>query len=167
MIWNESRYTWIKNVLTKAWTFQSDWKPPTNGGSLGGWEPVFHPAEANGVLYVPGAGGTVYKVNRHTGAVAVVADMPAGYESSRLVADGHGFVWGTTPYTVFKVNIGTGDRRTATTGADGAFRFVNLVPGNYRIEIEQAGFKRYSRDQIAVNVDAAVRIDHAIVRGLI
>src|SRR5262245_46773094 len=67
--------------------------------------------------------------------------------------------------SVTLINIGTGDRRTATTGADGAYRFVNLVPGNYRVEIEQTGFKRYTRDQIAVNVDAAVRIDIAMQLG--
>src|SRR5437773_5771141 len=46
------------------------------------------------------------------------------------------------------VNLGTGDRRTATTGAEGEYRFLNLVPGNYKIDIEQAGFRRYTRDQI-------------------
>src|SRR5262245_31667990 len=55
--------------------------------------------------------------------------------------------------TVALVNNGTGDRRTATTSTDGAYRFVNLVPGNYRIEIEQPGFKRYTRSQITVEVE--------------
>jgi len=56
-------------------------------------------------------------------------------------------------------NAGTGERRTATTAADGAYRFVNLVPGTYRVEFEQKGFKRYTRDQVQVNVEAAVRVD--------
>src|SRR5262245_53387713 len=67
--------------------------------------------------------------------------------------------------SVTLLNIGTGDRRTASTGADGTYRFVNLVPGNYRVEIEQSGFKRYTRDQIAVNVDAAVRVDVGMQLG--
>ncbi|MFB3778357.1 MAG: TonB-dependent receptor domain-containing protein [Bryobacteraceae bacterium] len=61
--------------------------------------------------------------------------------------------------TVTLTNNGTGDRRTVTTGSDGSYRLVNLVPGNYKVDIEQAGFKRYTRDKIEVNVDAAVRVD--------
>lgn len=67
MIWNAVRYTWINNVLTKVWTYQSDWKPVPNGGSINAWEPVFHPVDANDFLYVPGAGGTVWKVNKTSG----------------------------------------------------------------------------------------------------
>ncbi len=57
------------------------------------------------------------------------------------------------------VNTGTGERRTALSDEDGAYRFVNLVPGSYKLEVELAGFQRYVRDQIAVNVEAAVRLD--------
>ncbi len=67
--------------------------------------------------------------------------------------------------TVTLVNNGTGEKRTAGTGTDGAYRFVNLVPGTYRVEVEQAGFKRYARDQIQVNVEAAVRVDIALQVG--
>jgi hypothetical protein len=61
--------------------------------------------------------------------------------------------------TVSLTNNGTGERRAASSGSDGGYRFVNLVPGNYRLEIERPGFRRYVRDQIVVNVEAAVRID--------
>lgn len=67
MIWNEARFTWLNNQLTQIWAFQSDWKPETNGAALSGWEPVFHPADANNFIYVPGAGGTVWKVDKTTG----------------------------------------------------------------------------------------------------
>src|SRR5437879_1971222 len=56
--------------------------------------------------------------------------------------------------TVSLTNNGTGERRSVTTGADGGYRFVNLVPGNYKVDVEQTGFKRYTRDQIGVNVEA-------------
>jgi hypothetical protein len=56
-------------------------------------------------------------------------------------------------------NNGTGERRTASSGQDGAYRFMNLVPGSYKLDVEHAGFKRYTRDQIPVNVEAAVRVD--------
>ena len=66
-IWNAARYTWTNNVLTRVWLFPSDWKPEPNGSALGAWEPVFHPVDTNNFLYVPGAGGTVWKVKKDDG----------------------------------------------------------------------------------------------------
>ena len=67
---------WRNGVLVKVWNFQSDWKPEPNtdaGGQnqdgLGGWEPVFHAALWNGFVFVPGAGGTIYKLNERDGSV--------------------------------------------------------------------------------------------------
>ena len=48
---------------------------------------------------------------------------------------------------------------------NGSYRFVNLVPGSYRIEIEQAGFKRYTRSPLDVNVESQVRADIAMEIG--
>jgi hypothetical protein len=62
-------------------------------------------------------------------------------------------------------NTGTGERRTVVTANDGSYRFVNLVPGAYRIEIEHPGFKRYTHDQVAVDVESAVRVDIAMQVG--
>jgi len=68
LIWNVTRYTWESGQPVLIWTFQSDWKPEPNvTGGLGGWEPVFHPVLANSFIYVPGAGGTVWKVDKNTG----------------------------------------------------------------------------------------------------
>jgi hypothetical protein len=61
--------------------------------------------------------------------------------------------------TVTLTNSATGDRRQVATASDGSYRFVNLVPGTYRLEIEHAGFKRYTRDQIDVSVESQVRTD--------
>ena len=47
-----------------AWQFSTDWKAPGSQNDF--WEPVFHPALANGSLYVPGAGGSIWKVNKAT-----------------------------------------------------------------------------------------------------
>jgi hypothetical protein len=69
-IWNEARFTWINSTLTQVWAFPTDWKPEPNGSGLSGWEPVFHPVDANGFIYVPGAGGTVWKVNKADGTSA-------------------------------------------------------------------------------------------------
>lgn len=56
-------------------------------------------------------------------------------------------------------NNGTGEHRNAMSAGDGSYRFVNLVPGTYKLEAELAGFKRYVRDQIVVSVEAAIRAD--------
>jgi len=66
-IWNEVRFTWEGASFVRIWTFTSDWKPETNGAALAGWEPVFHALDANGFIYVPGAGGAIWKVDKNKG----------------------------------------------------------------------------------------------------
>lgn len=56
-------------------------------------------------------------------------------------------------------NLGTADRRTMQTDANGNYQFVNLVPGQYKVEVEQTGFRRFAREPITVEVQSAVRID--------
>ncbi len=79
-IWHEKRLRWENDALVTKWDFASDWKPepngPGNGQSskqdrlgLGGWEPVFHAVLAHGFVFVPGAGGTVFKLNMGDGSV--------------------------------------------------------------------------------------------------
>jgi len=65
--WHQDKFTWSGGTLTKVWTFDTDWVPP--GSSNDFWEPVYHAVLANGFLYSPGAGGTIFKVDRATGAV--------------------------------------------------------------------------------------------------
>jgi hypothetical protein len=67
--------------------------------------------------------------------------------------------------TATLINNGTGERRIVTIGADGSYRFVNLVPGAYKLEIEQPGFRRYNRDEITVEVESALRVDVAMQVG--
>jgi hypothetical protein len=79
-IWHEKRLHWEAGSLVEKWDFASDWKPEPNGpGSgrssgerfgLGGWEPVFHGVLANGFVYVPGFGGTIFKLNQGDGTIA-------------------------------------------------------------------------------------------------
>ncbi|MBI3682242.1 MAG: TonB-dependent receptor [Acidobacteria bacterium] len=56
-------------------------------------------------------------------------------------------------------NLGTADRRAQQTDAAGIYQFVNLVPGQYKVEVEKSGFRRFSREPITVEVQSAVRID--------
>ncbi|MGC2196285.1 MAG: hypothetical protein WA628_16560 [Terriglobales bacterium] len=102
LVWNVARYTWEAGKPVLIWTFVSDWKPEPNAtNGLGGWEPVFHPVLANGFLYVPGAGGTVYKVDKNTGKsvkqinpfAAMAIDTMHAYVSGPLSADANGNVY--------------------------------------------------------------------------
>jgi hypothetical protein len=100
-IWDEVRFTWELGQLVPMWTFQSDWKPETNGSSLGGDEPVFHPADANGFIYAPGAGGTLWKVNKTDGTPASHINPFSGigisvnntFVSSPITADANGNIY--------------------------------------------------------------------------
>jgi hypothetical protein len=62
-------------------------------------------------------------------------------------------------------NLGTAEKRVQQTGSDGLYSFVNLVPAQYRIDIEKAGFKHFTRQPIAVEVQQTSRIDAALVVG--
>ena len=42
---------------------------------------------------------------------------------------------------------------------------MNLLPGNYRVEVQNAGFKRYTREPIRIEVESAVRVDVALQVG--
>ena len=75
-IWNEKRLHWQGGELVEKWTFASDWKPEP-ADLVGGWEPVFHAALANDFIYVPGAHGTVWKLD--TGDGSVVSLINPGY----------------------------------------------------------------------------------------
>src|SRR5665213_3843977 len=53
-------------------------------------------------------------------------------------------------------NAGTGERHQTQSGAGGDYQFLNLVPGMYRVEVEQSGFKKATRDSVEVTVSGSV-----------
>lgn len=63
------------------------------------------------------------------------------------------------------INVGTNDRRTGTSEESGSYQFLNLTPGQYRVEVEKTGFRRFIRDAITVEVQSAVRIDVSMQLG--
>ncbi|PWU07920.1 MAG: TonB-dependent receptor [Terriglobia bacterium] len=67
--------------------------------------------------------------------------------------------------TVALTNVATGERRQTMSGSGGEYQFLNLVPGMYRVEVEQAGFKKATRENIEVNVSGTVRADMAMEIG--
>jgi hypothetical protein len=113
--WNVVRYDWKNGQPVPVWKFHTDWKPEPNAtnfpaGFIGliGWEPVFHPALANGFLYVPGAAGAVWKVDITTGkAVSHVKPFGKGMDATNtfvsgpLTPDSQGRLY----YNVIQLNI--------------------------------------------------------------
>jgi hypothetical protein len=56
-------------------------------------------------------------------------------------------------------NTGTAELRKAQTGADGSYQFLNLIPGEYKVDVEKDGFRHYTRNNITLEVAAVARID--------
>jgi hypothetical protein len=79
------------------------------------------------------------------------------------VADASGAA--ITVANVTLTNLGTSEKRTQSSGSDGLFTFVNLFPGQYRIDVEKQGFKHYTRTPITVEVQETSRIDAAMQVG--
>jgi Carboxypeptidase regulatory-like domain len=104
-------------------------------------------------------------------AVALLAvAMPASAQTSYgsivgTVKDASG---GTIPEAAVSLtNIGTSEHRSASTDSNGNYQFVNLVPGNYKLEIEKSGFKHFTRDTIRVETQNVVRIDTSMEVGAV
>jgi hypothetical protein len=95
--WHQNKYTWQGGTLVKVWTFNTDWFAA--GSSSLFWEPVYHAVLANGVLYDPGAGGTIFKINKTTGAVIKRINPfgttvnPNTFTASPLSADSAGNIY--------------------------------------------------------------------------
>jgi hypothetical protein len=66
-IWGENGFQWQSGQLVMQWSFTSDWTAP--GSQADFWEPVFHAVLANGSIYVPGAGGTLFRLDKTSGTV--------------------------------------------------------------------------------------------------
>ena len=84
--WHQDKYTWQGNNLVKVWTHDTDWVPP--GSQKDFWEPVYHAVLANGFIYDPGAGGSIFKVNKSNGAV-VTRIVPAQFLKPDGSLDAH------------------------------------------------------------------------------
>jgi hypothetical protein len=104
-IWNEQRLTWEDGALVQVWAFQSDWKPIPYGSLVTGngpaWEPVFHAALDDDYIYVPGFGGTVYKLRKEDGSVAAHINPfgtvdPNTYLSGPITVDPQGNIYYVT-----------------------------------------------------------------------
>src|ERR1700678_2803815 len=62
-------------------------------------------------------------------------------------------------------NTGTQEKRVQSTGDQGLYSFVNVVPGNYRLDVEKAGFKHFTRGDVVVQVQQDTHIDATLPVG--
>jgi hypothetical protein len=98
--WNEKKLHWQAGHLSTVWAFASDWKPaPFSIYATGPfWEPVFHGVLAGSFVYVPGAGGTIFKLNKSNGSqVARINPFggidPDTFTAGPLTADSSGNIY--------------------------------------------------------------------------
>ncbi|MFN7949849.1 MAG: carboxypeptidase-like regulatory domain-containing protein [Blastocatellia bacterium] len=59
----------------------------------------------------------------------------------------------------------TGEARTASSSASGAYLVALLPPGNYRVEVTQPGFKSSSRVGVAISVTETAKLDVQLAVG--
>jgi outer membrane protein assembly factor BamB len=132
-IWMERALRWHDGHLDPQWTFTSDWKPVP-----GQSEAMFQPAMTDRFLYVPGAGGTVFQLDKRSGAVVrrinpfgTVID-PATHVSGGLTVDARGNLY----YNVVRIEspaLGTDARswlvKVSNEGAIRTADYRTLIPG--------------------------------------
>jgi hypothetical protein len=82
--WSENAFQWQSGQLVPIWSFASDWKAPGSQDDF--WEPVFHAVLANGFIYVPGAGGTLFKIDENSGGVVSRINPFGSLDQSIIVA---------------------------------------------------------------------------------
>jgi hypothetical protein len=64
-------------------------------------------------------------------------------------------------------NLGTSEKRTQSTLAEGLYSFVTVIPGQYRIEVEKQGFKHVTREPVVVQVQQSTHIDVTMQVGVV
>jgi Carboxypeptidase regulatory-like domain/TonB dependent receptor len=68
---------------------------------------------------------------------------------------------------VILTNLGTNDKQTQTTNADGFYQFVNLPPASYSVSVEKTGFKHIVRSPVEVQTGTTSKIDLALQIGAV
>jgi hypothetical protein len=138
-IWGEKKLSFENGKMQVKWSYDTDWKAP---GSLNDfWEPVFHPAVVGSYIYLPGAGGSIWKLSKGDGVVIGRINPFGGkvdpkiFTASPLTADSHGDIY----YNAIKLkaaNIGFFDEdivqswlvKVSSNGAATKVSYKALVP---------------------------------------
>src|SRR6266403_328742 len=82
---------------------------------------------------------------------------------SGAVTDPSGAAIGGAQVTL--TNTGTSEKHTQTTNDQGTYSFVNVIPGEYRIDIEKTGFKHYSHPNVVVQVQLDTHVETPLTVG--
>lgn len=64
-------------------------------------------------------------------------------------------------------NLGTNEKKSETTSAEGLYQFVNVAPGQYSVEVAKPGFKRVLRTPVEVQTGTTSKIDLALEVGAV
>src|SRR5438034_278133 len=96
------------------------------------------------------------------GSTVVLAQSTGGRVLGR-VADPSGAVLAGVKVTL--TNEATGVARLAQTSASGDYVFVEVPPGNYRVEFEHAGFKKNVQKEVTVEVNGVVTLNSTLQVG--
>jgi hypothetical protein len=62
-------------------------------------------------------------------------------------------------------NTGTQEKHTQATSGEGLYQFVNVEPGEYRLDIDKSGFKHFARTNVVVQVQQDTHINAALPVG--
>lgn len=62
---------------------------------------------------------------------------------------------------------GRGTSRELVTNEEGNYAFNSLDPGNYRVEIEQANFKKFLQNSVEVAINSTIRVDANLETGAV
>ena len=79
------------------------------------------------------------------------------------VTDASGAAIGNASVTL--TNMDKAEKHNIQTDTSGNFTFVNLLPGRYKLEGEKAGFKKFVREPIVVQIESGIRVDMALQVG--
>ena len=96
------------------------------------------------------------------GAAPLFAQVAAG-EITGVVTDQAGAA--VPGATVTVTNVATNQPRVVTSTGEGVYTAPSLAPGDYRVDVELAGFKPVRRDGIHLSTGEKARIDFNLAVG--
>ena len=105
-------------------------------------------------------------------AVIAAAFIPAAVQAQITAGSINGQVRDATQSviadaTVTVKNIDTSAARTATTTKDGRYIFSQLIPGNYVVTIQKAGFASYTQSNVTLLASQALELNVTLTVGSI